>query len=263
MSHPETSLFLTTYNWPEALTLCLKSIAGQTCLPNEVIIADDGSKAPTREVIEQFKKNFPCALIYVRQEDQGFRINTIRNKAIRQASFPYIIQIDGDVILDPHFVEDHLNFAKKNRFVAGRRLSLPKEDTTQYCDATTFPELKASRSKLLAFLHHHLLYNSKSVRGIRGCNMAYWKKDAELINGYDADWEGKGPDDKEFAVRLVHAEVKIFNLKFFAIQHHLYHGEEGLLNNYKKNQGLYAETIANKSIVAKNGLRELPERGKD
>ncbi len=263
MLYPKVSLFLTTYNWPAALSLCLKSIATQTHLPDEVIIADDGSKPPTLEVIKQFQKNFPCRIIHVWQEDKGFRINTIRNKAIQKASYPYIIQIDGDVILNPHFVADHMNFAKKGRFVAGRRLGLSKIDTRQYCDVLKLPKLKALRIKTIALLHHHLLYNSKSVRGVRGCNMAYWKKDAERINGYDASWEGKGPDDKEFAIRLVYANVKIYNLKYYAIQHHLYHGEEGLLNNYKKNQGLYAETIANRSIVAKDGLRELMEYEKD
>ena len=260
MSQPKVSLFLTTYNWPEALALCLQSILNQSILPDEVIVADDGSKMSTQEVIEQFQKDFPCPLIHVWQKDKGFRINTIRNRAIQKASYPYIIQIDGDVILDPHFVEDHLKIARENRFVAGRRLGISEEDSKQYCDTLKCPNLKASRSQLIALLHQHILYNSKSVRGVRGCNMAYWKTDAERINGYDASWEGKGPDDKEFAIRLVHAGVKIFNLKYYAIQHHLYHGEEGLLDNYSKNQGLYAETIANKNIVAKDGLKELMGR---
>ena len=37
------SLIIATYNWPEALRLCLDSILRQTILPSEIIIADDGS----------------------------------------------------------------------------------------------------------------------------------------------------------------------------------------------------------------------------
>ena len=38
------SLIITTYNWPEALRLVLSSINNQSVLPNEIIIADDGSR---------------------------------------------------------------------------------------------------------------------------------------------------------------------------------------------------------------------------
>lgn len=254
MAKPKVTLFLTTYNWPEALNLCLQSISQQTHLPDEVIVADDGSGNETKNVIEQFQKSFRCSLVHVWQEDKGFRINSIRNKAISKASHPYIIQIDGDIILDKNFVKDHLHFAKKNRFIAGRRLRLSEEETLRYCTNNNYPSLKSFRSSIIATIHHYVLYNSSSVRGIRGCNMSYWKEDAIKINGFDEDWTGKGPDDKEFAIRMVHSGVKIFNLKFYTNQHHLFHGEEGLLDNYKLNQGLLAETINNRRIRCKNGL---------
>jgi Holliday junction DNA helicase RuvB len=41
---PKSSLVTPTYNWPEALELILISVKKQTILPNEMIIADDGSK---------------------------------------------------------------------------------------------------------------------------------------------------------------------------------------------------------------------------
>ncbi len=37
------SLIIVTYNWPDALELVLLSIARQKRLPDEVVIADDGS----------------------------------------------------------------------------------------------------------------------------------------------------------------------------------------------------------------------------
>ena len=43
------TLVITTYNWPEALSLelVLKSIENQTVIPDEVVIADDGSAFET------------------------------------------------------------------------------------------------------------------------------------------------------------------------------------------------------------------------
>lgn len=48
------SLIIATYNWPEALRLCLDSILRQTILPSEIIIADDGSDERTTKLIHEF-----------------------------------------------------------------------------------------------------------------------------------------------------------------------------------------------------------------
>ena len=44
------SLVITTYNWPEALSLVIESIKNQTILPDEVIIADDGLTQETKDL---------------------------------------------------------------------------------------------------------------------------------------------------------------------------------------------------------------------
>ena len=87
------SLIIATYNWPEALNLVLLSIQKQTILPNEIIIADDGSSSKTQMLIADFQKIFSIPLIHVWHEDKGFRLAKIRNKAIKIANFSYIIQI--------------------------------------------------------------------------------------------------------------------------------------------------------------------------
>ena len=53
------SLIVSTYNWKEALALTLRSIAAQRVLPLEVIVADDGSRADTGEMIREMAKDFP------------------------------------------------------------------------------------------------------------------------------------------------------------------------------------------------------------
>ncbi len=47
----KTSLIVTTYNWPDALRLSLLSAKNQTRIPDEVIVADDGSGEETRALI--------------------------------------------------------------------------------------------------------------------------------------------------------------------------------------------------------------------
>lgn len=175
--------------------------------------------------------------------------------AIKTAQHPYIIQIDGDVILDPHFVEDHLKFAKKGRLIAGRRIRLTKEQTSLFCMTRKYQIEDHFRNRTIAIFHQLALYKNTSIKGIRGCNMSYWREDAITINGYNEEWSGKGPDDKEFALRMVHLGIKTYNLKFYANQYHLHHGEEGLLDNYAINQDRLKDTIKHKTIKCKKGIK--------
>ena len=39
----KTTLIISTYNRPEALSVCLDSVRFQTVMPDEVIVGDDGS----------------------------------------------------------------------------------------------------------------------------------------------------------------------------------------------------------------------------
>ena len=52
-SNISTSLIISTYNRSDALELCVKSVLRQSLLPDEIIIADDGSKEDTGELIHQ------------------------------------------------------------------------------------------------------------------------------------------------------------------------------------------------------------------
>jgi len=90
------TLLISTYNWVEALRVCVSSVFFQTRLPDEIVIADDGSKEETRKAIEELKRKSPVPLIHVWHEDKGFRKSMILNKAIAKASGEYIIEVDGD-----------------------------------------------------------------------------------------------------------------------------------------------------------------------
>ena len=67
------SLIITTFNWPESLLLVLESIRHQSIMPEEIIIADDGSNDSTRRLISSFNKEFDLNVIHSWQEDNGFR----------------------------------------------------------------------------------------------------------------------------------------------------------------------------------------------
>ena len=59
-----TTLVITTYNRPEALELVLMSVAQQTCLPSEIIIADDGSTNETKKLTEEISSRMPIPILH-------------------------------------------------------------------------------------------------------------------------------------------------------------------------------------------------------
>ena len=75
-----------------------------------------------RRVNSSISNYFCSSIIHVWHEDLGFRLATIRNKAIVKATKEYIIQIDGDIVLHKDFVKDHVRFAQKGSFVTGSRV---------------------------------------------------------------------------------------------------------------------------------------------
>ncbi len=69
----------------------------------------------------------PVPVVHVWQKDKGYQAARIRNKAIAKARHEYLILIDGDMVLHPAFVKDHLAVARTARFVQGGRALLGKK----------------------------------------------------------------------------------------------------------------------------------------
>lgn len=229
------ALLIATYNWPEALRQTLASVVHQTILPNEILIADDGSNSSTTQLIESFKANHPTLkVIHVWHEDKGFRLAAIRNKAIGVAASDYIIQIDGDIILDPHFIADHLSIAARGYFVTGSRLLLGQKITEQLLrsEKVNFAILRWKGKNFFNSIRipllMRLLQMSYKTKGqylyyVKGCHMAFWKSDLYKVNGYDESFSGWGREDTDICIRLIHAGIMKKFIKFGAVQYHLHH----------------------------------------
>jgi glycosyltransferase involved in cell wall biosynthesis len=259
------ALIISTYNWPQALKQTLRSVANQTRLPNEVLIADDGSDERTAKLIQEFKINHPNLNIkHVWHEDNGFRLAAIRNRAIRTAVSEYIIQIDGDIILDQNFIADHLSIQTVGYFVTGSRLLLGKKITEVLLESEKV-NIAALRWKGKNFfntlripLFMRLLQDSYKTKGkhldyVKGCNMAFWKSDLYLVNGYDESFIGWGREDSDICIRLINAGVKKKFIKFCAVQYHLHHPLASR-DQFEANDILIEQNKLQKISFCKHGL---------
>ena len=258
-----TSLVIATYNWAEALQCCLLSVARQKVLPAEVVIADDGSDYRTQAVIRKFQENFPVQIHHVWHEDLGFRKTTILNKAVLQSKGEYLIQVDGDVILHPSFVKDHIAAAEPGSFVRGSRARLTAAKTTALLDASdtnigfyspgVYHRLNAVR--LPVFRSFGQRKEMKS-RNVRGSNLAFWKTDFVKVNGYNNALNGWGHEDEELAARFINNNITKKIVKLSAVQFHLHHEELSRVNELHHSH-ILQETLTTKSKICLNGYENL------
>ena len=257
------SLVISTYNWPDALELVLKSVLNQTIAPKEILIADDGSGTATKAVIESFRQKTAIPIKHHWHEDNGFRKTIIMNKAIAEAAGDYIIQIDGDIILHSKFIADHLTDALEGYYIKGSRSMLTSERTAKILKTKNIhinpliagvgSKINATYFPLLAFLFRgdHLRSNN-----LRGCNFSFWKKDFITVNGYNNDLEGWGHEDIELAARLTNLGIKQRQLKLKAICFHLYHKINARDNedlNYRK----YLKAVSSGTVACKSGIKSI------
>ena len=256
------SLIITTYNWPESLFLVLKSIENQTIVPEEVVIADDGSTVETKEVITKFQKDSELNIIHSWQEDNGFRAAKSRNKAIAKSYGDYIILIDGDIILHPKFIQDHVNNAKVGYFIQGSRVLITQDITEQriISKKISFSFFSKGLNSKKNSIHSNFLSKifstyKNSLRGTRCCNIAFFKQDCINVNGFNNEFEGWGREDSEFVVRLLNIGLYRKIVRFNAIQYHLWHKESDRTSLDYNNQ-LLQNSIENKLKVCKKGINK-------
>jgi glycosyltransferase involved in cell wall biosynthesis len=263
------SLVITTYNWKEALDLVLKSVARQSELPDEVVIADDGSRPDTAELIAQWTKKLPVPLQHVWQEDIGFRAGRVRNRAIAAATGDYVVIVDGDMVLHAHFIRDHKRAAQRGYFIQGARVITGSHVTSDMLKRSAMdlgffaPDIDRRRhtirNRLLSWLVLRKVHRSQ--RAIRSCNQGYWKADLIRVNGFDETMTGWGGEDNEIAARLYNVGVYRRNLKFGGLAIHLHHNSRKP-SGENPNHAILKHTIDSGKTRCEQGLdQHLNEPG--
>lgn len=254
------SLVITTYNWKEALGLVLESALRQSRPPTEIIVADDGSSDGTADLVASFADRSSVPVIHSWQEDKGFRAAMSRNRAIARAAGDYIVLIDGDIVLEKHFIADHLASAAPGFFVQGSRVIVGERATrAALADGTLnfslfSPGIENRKNCLRSrFFSRIFSRQTASLSGIKTCNFAFWKKDALAVNGFNEDFVGWGREDSEFAARLLNSGVRRRNLKFLATCYHLHHTICSRAQ-LPANDDILARAIAEKLTRCDNGI---------
>lgn len=101
--HIPTSVIVNTYDSPVSLEKVLWGFKEQ-CRPDfQIIIADDGSKHDTQNLIENFRQTSGINIEHLWHEDDGCQKSVMFNQAIQRAVGDYLIFTEGELYSSRRF----------------------------------------------------------------------------------------------------------------------------------------------------------------
>jgi glycosyltransferase involved in cell wall biosynthesis len=258
------ALIISVYKNVKDLEVVLRSVEQQTHSDIQIIISEDGKSDEMHDFVSNYTGKLP--LTHFTQEDIGWRKNRSLNFAIKNTPADYLIFIDGDCVLHPHFLENHVNHAQPNRILAGKRIKLGPMFSTQLRNTQSIDEFSKSIIKnYRAIKNDHALFyispnsfwsilpNLRKMNQLKGCNFSCYKKALDDINGFDEDYQLPAiGEDIDLTWRFKGLNYQLYSVRNYAVQYHLHHKENWL--DQSENLKRMNTNIKEKRYVAANGI---------
>ncbi|MFP6664908.1 MAG: glycosyltransferase [Deltaproteobacteria bacterium] len=269
------SVILCTYASPRSLGLVLAGLLRQSVLPDQLIVADDGSGEETAAVVALHAAASPIAFHHLWQADHGVQKAGIVNAALAIARGEQVLFLDGDMVPHRHWVRDHAARFDGRTVWQGRRVRLRRrwgEQLTAERIAAGWLDSFRSRFLFEGFVRgevrkYHLAIPlpyavtrlAEKRKGLMGCNYSAPRSVLEAVNGYDAGWEGAGLlcEDLDLEIRLRREGFRLRPILHAGIAFHLDHTHRPLS---ERALWLRAERAAVENSRAADGIVEARAR---
>lgn len=247
------SVVVTTFNSPLFLAWVIESILWQTKLPNQIVIADDGSDARTAGVVHTYREKSPIPIVHSYQPDNGFRLARSRNLATLKTTGRWIIFLDGDCVLPPNFILRQSCIAKPGKLLFCARKLVTGPETQVLMKVS--PSLEAvdkffsGRKFRRVYLGFFRQFPERTWRQARGFLMCVAREDIERIQGFDENYHSWGLEDSDFVLRAQRSGVKLSDARYLVSLLHLNHEEPcggAKSENWNQFKNLLSETFRTK-----------------
>jgi glycosyltransferase involved in cell wall biosynthesis len=222
MSRLSVSVVLTTFNAPDAIRLVLLGLARQTCRPDEVLIADDGSDENLTPLLLRLNPGLPFPVMHLWQPHQGFRAARSRNNAIFKAHGEVLAFLDQDTVPHAGWLEAHVSRLEPDRLSLGDVILLSEAEAAGLDEASVREGLFEERIsdanwRRLSVLQRRYSFYAwlrraglpvKAKPRLRSSNFAIHAACLREANGFDESYVGWGQEDDDLGRRLYRLGVR-------------------------------------------------------
>ena len=273
----QMSVVLSTCNQLEWLEKVLWGYEAQDTKNFELIVADDGSRKETYDMLQRITPQLSFQVKHVWHEDKGFRKCDILNKGILAAQADYLLFSDGDCIPRKDFVSTHLCLRRKGRFLSGgyHKLSMDlskditKDDILsgrcfdlQWMRGKGMPaSFKNNKLTATGFKRWALNTFTPTKASWNGHNASGWLSDILAVNGFDERMQ-YGGQDREFGERLENYGIHGMQIRYSTVCLHLDHARGyKTKDSIQKNRNIRKHTRGAKVQWASLGIVKDELRG--
>jgi len=191
------SIIIPLYNRPDEIDELLASLCQQTYTDFEVVIVEDGSSKPAKDIVESYKDKLEINYFSKPNEGQGFA----RNYGFERAKGDFFIVLDSDVLVP----EDYL-------------LKVKKSLDEHHWDAFGGPDAAHESFTDVQKAISYSMTSPLTTGGIRGnkkhvghfhprsFNMGISRKVWEATRGYKLS---RRSEDIEFSIRMINQGYKV------------------------------------------------------
>jgi len=119
------SVTIVTFNTRQYIESCLESIFAQNYSPLEVVVVDNASMDGTRGILAQYEGR-----IRVTYNNANVGFAAAQNQAIARSTGEWVLVLNPDVVLLPHFIEQLVERARRDPQVGtacGRLLAIERD----------------------------------------------------------------------------------------------------------------------------------------
>ena len=271
MADPEVALIVSTYKRHYHLRRCLLAIPLQVGVHNsmEVVVTDDGASDLTLNVVREFASfvNFP--VWYTTHPHSGFQLARCRNEGVLATTAPYLIFLDGDLLIPPDFVALHLKHRLLRTAIVGDSCWLDEETSQRITESEVVAgdyarwASESERRRIRRKAWRAALYCRFGVPNrprMKGGNVALWRDDFQRINGYDQDFVGWGLEDTDLQKRLAQCGVRFQSSMSWTVTYHISHTRDPSYvpkARGTKNEAMLIQRV--RPSVCRNGLVQKNE----